>query len=196
MTFTLAMLPIVACTTFGAKASAVSRLQMIVAMPNQSAMRIIVPRFPGSCTPSRTRHRLLANHSGAGNELDCGVLKIPITCWGCCRKLALRNSSSLTRMCSASLEWLLGMVSNHSSVPMRHCGWKPARSSSLTILVPSATKTPSLCLAFFCSRLCMYFSLFLLIIVQSYDYFPYIWCFSGCFFSVVVFFSYLCRWFG
>src|SRR5436853_7006191 len=48
------MLPIVACTTFGLYTSAQSSLQMICWTPNQSAVRMIVPRFPGSCIVSST----------------------------------------------------------------------------------------------------------------------------------------------
>ena len=41
------MLPIVACTTFGLYISAQSSLQMICDTPNQSAMRMIVPKITG-----------------------------------------------------------------------------------------------------------------------------------------------------
>ena len=62
------MLPIVACTTFGFQASTVSSLQMMWSMPNQSAMRMMVPRLPGSWMPSRERRRGFFEEGGRRKE--------------------------------------------------------------------------------------------------------------------------------
>ena len=47
--------PMEACTTFGWKASAESSESQTPAAPNQSANRTMVPKLPGSRTPSSTR---------------------------------------------------------------------------------------------------------------------------------------------
>ena len=54
----------VARTVLGLKTSAVPVEQKYPSMPNQSAKRIMVPKFPGSCTSSNARHRELLITSG------------------------------------------------------------------------------------------------------------------------------------
>ena len=44
-----------ACTTLGLKQSTVSALQINSSTPNQSQRRRMVPKFPGSPTPSTAR---------------------------------------------------------------------------------------------------------------------------------------------
>src|SRR5690554_4455203 len=69
---TLEREPIVACTTLGLKQSAESKEQIIFSIPNQSAVRIIVPRFPGSCIQSNTKENLSLN-SGASISEFVGI---------------------------------------------------------------------------------------------------------------------------
>ena len=49
------MAPIVACTTLGLYMSTVSVEARILSIPNQSAIRMMVPKLPGSRMESRAR---------------------------------------------------------------------------------------------------------------------------------------------
>ncbi len=145
--FTWAILPIVACTTFGLYASAVSSLHINVEIPNQSAILIIVPRLPGSCTLSRARHNVFSKTEVSITGF--GISNSPITCWGCCKKLTLRNSSSdTTASCRRGGTFL---VLYHSSVAIS-CLGSITSIKSFTIFGASATKTPSFMRFFFNSN--------------------------------------------
>ena len=78
------------------------------------------------------------------------MLNTASTCCGCCRKLTLRSSSSVTN-CAA---WLLSF---HCSVAKIIFGVNPAFSRSPTTFGPSATKAPSLLRCFFISSCFTYF---------------------------------------
>lgn len=86
-TFIRASEPMVACTTLGLYTSTVSSEQMIFLMPNQSAVRIIVPKLPGSWMPSNTKTKLCCSvcvsilaHCGIFIRAitSCGVVKLLI----------------------------------------------------------------------------------------------------------------------
>lgn len=160
MSLVRAMLPIVACTTLGLKASTVPSLQNIVDMPNQSAMRIIVPRLPGSCILSSARHSSLLHIVVSVSLL--GIGKIPMTCCGCCRKLIFFSSVSDTEMRSTLLSILFEF--SHSCVATMILGFDSAIRSD-TILGPSATNISSRSRFFFISSERMYLIIFLLIIL-------------------------------
>ena len=90
-TLTCAKLPIDACTAFGLKASAVPSPQNTVDMPNQCAMRMIVPKLPGSCIRSSARQSSCEHIFG--ETIAMGNGNIASTCCGCCKKLTRFNSS-------------------------------------------------------------------------------------------------------
>ena len=137
-------------------------LQNIVEMPNQSAILMIVPRLPGSCTLSSARqssrsHILMS-------RVWVGILNIPITCCGCCKKLIFFSSSSVT-VTSCGLALLL-LALYHSSVAIRRSGLYISDKSPTT-LGPSATKTPSFCLFFLSSSERIYLMRFFEIMVLT-----------------------------
>ena len=148
------MLPIVACTTFGFQQSAVSCEQKMFSMPNQSAILMIVPRLPGSCTPSSARTsrlsrycRKMSEYAGGVSLSAAGSLKTPNTGCGCFRKDTFLMSSRLSRISSAT---------------------NPSCSRSLTIFGPSATNSPAFSLPFLVSSVWMSFALFFDITSQIY----------------------------
>ena len=158
------MLPIVACTTLGLKASAVSGLQIMVLMPNQSAIRIMVPKLPGSWTPSRANTN--CDDMSVAEICGCCCSNTAITCWGACCRLAFCNSSSVTTIISllCAIAWLFSL--NHCCVAMRHlASWRAKMSP--TVLGPSATNTLSALRFFFVFSACIYFILFLLNIFNN-----------------------------
>ena len=148
--FRRAMLPIVACTTFGFNASAVPAVQTMLRMPNQSAVRMMVPRLPGSCTLSSARTSSAAGASERLADDTVGISNIPSTCCGCWSSDTLRSSSSVTGISSAVAGRLTGLC--HAAVCTTMRGRKPAHSRSSTHLGPSARKAFSFLRNFFCSR--------------------------------------------
>ena len=122
----------------------------------------MVPRLPGSCTPSRARFRQLKSMLAEAKSLFSLWSKTASTCCGCCRKLTFLSSSSLTVTTSVLGSMLLSL--SHSSVAtISDAGCSTKRS--FTTLCPSATNLPSLLRFFFSSSDLIYFILFLLIIV-------------------------------
>ncbi len=71
------------------------REQIICSMPNQSAKRIMVPRFPGSCTSSNARQSDERTASGSKSILWL-FENSRSTCWGVFNKLARERSSCET----------------------------------------------------------------------------------------------------
>ena len=156
------MLPIVACTTFGLYTSAVSGLHTMVSMPNQSAMRMMVPRLPGSCTPSSASTSFLLMLSAVSSSSVC--LKTASTCCGFCCKLVFVSSSSVTTISSSvrcASSWCCCTHSSVATMVKARC----LTSMSPTVLGPSATNTPSVFRFFFKASALMCFILFLLIII-------------------------------
>ena len=156
------MLPMVACTTLGLNASAVSLLQKISVMPNQSAIRMMVPRFPGFCTPSSANDNFPIGTTQLSVSFQSGMLKTASTSCGVCRKLTLRNSSAETSIISAPWH-SLSLHDIHSCVATMSLALI-TRSKSPTTFGPSATKTLSANRFFFSSSERMYFILALDII--------------------------------
>ena len=132
-------------------------------MPNQSAMRMIVPRFPGSCTPSSASMISFANVVGS-SVCVCG--NTANTSCGCCKKLNFLSSSPVTMYSSQSSYCLAIPGGFHASVWTSILGSCLA-SKSPTTLGPSATNTCSLLRYFFWSNDLIYFIFALLIIIAK-----------------------------
>ena len=151
------MPPMVAWTVFGLYTSTVFGEQKICSIPNQSAKRMIVPRFPGSCTSSSARQsewlitEASVSYSGCSNTAS--------TCWGVFNKLARERSSSDTSETSSTGS--LGCCDNHSGVAARKRQGK-CPNKSPTSLGPSARKTFSVLRFFFSSNEWIYLMRFLL----------------------------------
>ena len=163
--FTLAMLPIVACTTFGFRGSAHPSPRNMSSMPNQSAILIMVPRLPGSCTASSA----MLNLWGKGREAfvmkssttnsartDCGVFS----------KLALQSSSAEHSIStSAYFSATLGYSAQSVVATIRR--GRARAIMSATIFGPSATNSPSSQRPFLFSSECISFIFALLIMSVS-----------------------------
>ena len=95
-------LPIVLCTTLGLKQETEPSLQTMRLTPNQSAVRMMVPKFPGSCRWSRAsvRGQLLL---GSGKCLSTSIH----TSLGVCMWLRRESVSCSTSYISASSGRLL-----------------------------------------------------------------------------------------
>ena len=156
-----------ACTTLGLYTSTVSLLQIISSMPNQSAMRMMVPRLPGSCTPSSTSVSLSASEGNSSGVISANFLNTAKTCCGWHRKLTFVSSSAETTIlsyCKPSISWY--SCANHSSVAAIIDSWSLCLDNmSCTIFGPSATKDCCASRFFFISRECKNFILFLLSIM-------------------------------
>ena len=131
--------------------------QIICSMPNQSAKRIMVPRFPGSCTSSNARQS--DERTASGSKVYCGCSKIASTCWGVFNKLARERSSCETS--TSSLASIPGCSWNQEGVAAKKRQGK-CPSKSPTNLGPSARNTRSSLRIFFSSSEWIYFILFLL----------------------------------
>ena len=139
------MAPIVACTTFGLNNSTVSGSANIPSIPNQSAIRIMVPRLPGSRIVSRARN--------SPREPRASETAFPSE--------SLTLAGFLTTASAGDgdeSDVILAMT----SVPIsssRHTfsTSNPDLSASATIFSPSTTNTPLSSLNFFCDRERRYF---------------------------------------
>ena len=126
----------VACTTFGATASAVVGLHNILCMPNQSANRIIVPTLPGSCTPSKAKASSSVGCQGTG----VGFSKTATTCCGACKSETRASSDADSSRTSAAGHCAL-LCRKSAVAKSSRQGSKASRSP--TTFGPSAMKRPS-----------------------------------------------------
>src|SRR5687767_3949272 len=138
--------------------SAESLLHITCCMPNQSAQRIIVPRFPGSCMPSATMVTLFFNVRGCKS----GILKTPITWLGVERNDNLSSNISSTSVTTDALSPFLSIQSFKAKISCGQIDGSP--NNSLIIFGPSATKTLSASLNFLSPKLLIYLTLDLTII--------------------------------
>ena len=131
-------------------------------MPNQSAILMIVPRLPGSCTLSSISDNL---PFGLSSLLGRGKGKTPNTCWGCRRKLTFRNSSSVAVTTSVSSGNYF--PSSQSWVATNSLACLVSKRSP-TIFGPSATKAFSISRYFFWSseRISLVFALLIIVLAK------------------------------
>ena len=113
----------VACTTLGLKTSTVSGEANTASIPNQSAMRRMVPRFPGSRMPSSARKR--PDEGSLADERSSGLRTSASTGEG--------EESALIRAMAAS---------PISSFRYTFSTLKPDLNASWTNFSPSTTKSP------------------------------------------------------
>ena len=88
----------VLCNTLGLYQPAVSTDATICLIPNQSAVRIIVPKLPGSCIPSNNKVDVFLKSDKA---VSFYFSTKAITLLGVCSRLSLPNIISSTSTTSA-----------------------------------------------------------------------------------------------
>ena len=140
--------------------------QIICSIPNQSASRIIVPRFPGSWISSSARQRDWRAKSGL--NVYCGCSKTASTCCGVFSRLARDSSSWETS--SISFAWMSGCACNHEEVAARKrqgkCPSKspvnlgPSARNSCSSLRVSLVPVNGYTLFYFCLALFFYFFIY------------------------------------
>ena len=138
------MEPIVACTVLGLYRSTVSGEHTTSRTPNQSAVRTIVPRLPGSRTPSRastTRpgeksgspHCGISHTASTPSGVDCALMR-PICAW-------VTHSTGQGHTARA-----MGKNSSVANTSRREI-WPPS-AISLTDFMPSMVNNCDICRVF------------------------------------------------
>lgn len=146
-----------ACMVLGLYTSTVFCEQIICSMPNQSAKRIIVPRFPGSCTSSNARQSDWRTTSDSMYRMVVRKWQVPVGEFS----INWPVKDLPVKLLPVHLHLYRDVFGSHEEVAAKKRQGK-CPSKSPTNLGPSARNTPSSLRIFFSSSEWIYFILFLL----------------------------------
>ena len=139
---TLAIAPIEAWMALGLYRSTVSVDASMRVMPIQSAMRIMVPRLPGSCTLSRASNSSSLPIS-VGSSGCCGIRHTAITPCGVVSDDMRAISSFLATMGAGSPGVSIWRCSSSHACVATRCSTSNHAAVSRTARVPSITNSPA-----------------------------------------------------